>query len=174
MNKKPNWSLIIALALPILMMIGVALSIYVPSLFQTYHGQFLYSVQEIGSWGIGRGFVVVNGKIQPQPAVVSAHTVYSSTTTARLYVHDLATNESRDISLEEAQRLNLDPSPRSPEGVEIDYGSQTDGVFPFFMISRDDYSAVYAKGERASRKLNVRIKPGGYYNQFQFQGWIKS
>ena len=174
MDNRTNWSLAVAVSLPVLMVVVVALSIYVPSRFQPFNGQFLYAVQENGYYGVGTGLQVVQGKLRETPLTRPPYAVNASTPTVQLYLHDIASNQSRDITLEQAKILTLDPGPRSASGLQIEFGTQMQGLVPFVIFPSPDYSAVYAKGDRGSLKLNVRTKSGAYFNQFQFIGWVKS
>ena len=172
MNPKKDISLIIGIAIPILMIVLVAASIYLPSLFSPPpRFNFLYVTDDGYYQGqqyvVERGTLVKQGVIYPERYTPRA---------ARLFVHDVVKNESKEISFEDAQRLHLDPSGKSPDGFEVVYGSREDGIFPLFFFTSTDYNTIYMKGHNASRKLDLPSKTaeGYYYNsRFRFLGWIK-
>jgi hypothetical protein len=175
MDKNANWSLRIALALPVLMIGIVAISIYVPGRFQTYQGKFIYAVQDPGVYGYAATYSVVQGKLQTiMPPLLSSATYRYPVAHYSLYMHDLKTNISRDLTFEEAQTLTLDPKTLSSDGLQIVCGNRTDSPLFFVVSSMPDCSTMYAQGPHSSLKLNMRLKPGSYYNQFQFLGWVQS
>ena len=82
-------------------------------------------------------------------------------------------NEAKEISFADAQNLDLDSNVKSPDDFEVVYGSRGDGFFPFFWGGGTDYNARYLKGHNVSKKLNLQLNGGSYYNNFRFIGWIK-
>ena len=86
---------------------------------------------------------------------------------AKLFFHDVAQNQSREIFFEEAQQYTLDSSYRSPDEFEITTGKK--GGLLFFQGT--DYSTRYIKGRNVSRKLNLILKSPDYYG-FRFIGWV--
>jgi hypothetical protein len=167
---KKNITLVVGISIPILMTLFVAGSIYLPGLFiepkfnflytsgYEYYNQYQYSVQN--------GELVRNEIQRPEGQV------YPSGGEVKLYIHDVAKNESHEVSFEEAQNLNLNSNIKSPDGFEIVYGSRGDGFFPFFFWSERDYDTRYLKGRNVSKKLNFELSGPFYYN-FRFIGWIK-
>jgi hypothetical protein len=89
-----------------------------------------------------------------------------------LYVYNITTNTSHEVSFEEAQNLNLDSNTASPDGFSVIRGNQNVGMFPFF-YSESDYDTVYMVGHNVSKKLNLQLNGGPYYDNFRFLGWIK-
>lgn len=171
MKNKKDISLIIGIAIPILMIVFVAASIYLPSLFSpSPKFNFLYVT---GDRYYGKyQFVVENGKLAKREVKYPEH--YNSEV-ARLYIHDVLKNESKEISFEDAQKLYLDPNKESQDGFEVVYGSYDGGIFSIF-FGREDYDTVYLKGHNVSKKLNLSSSGNGhyyYYNSFRFLGWLK-
>lgn len=169
MSSKKNISLIIGIAIPIFMIFLIIISIYVPSLFApTPRFNFLYVTED--SYGQYFQYVVENGKLVKREVKYPKH--YTSRV-ARLFVYDVSANEDKEVSFEEAQKLNLDASAKSPDGWEVVYGRREDGVFPlFFSVSRD-YNVMYLKGHNTSKKLNLRSLGSYYYRNRRFLGWIR-
>jgi hypothetical protein len=174
MVLRKNLSLIIGLAIPVLMILFVAGSIYLPQFFVHPKHNFLYA---LGSGYNGQyEFTVENGKLtkhtitypdtypKPQPAIEPT-----------LYVHDVVKNESREISFAETRKLHLSGLAESPDGFRVTRGRGGGGFgFPFFYDGDNDYNAVYLVGHGLSKKMNI-TRPGDtnyYYYDFRFIGWI--
>lgn len=174
MEIKRNFSLIAAISIPLLMIVFVAGSIYLPGLFVKPHFNFLYVSGQDYPYGRQR-YTVENGRlVQQEITKLESRGYYPPRQEARLFVHDVAKNESREISFQEAQRLTLDPSLQSPDGFEVVYGNRGNGVFALFFGSRSDYNARYLTGHNVSKKLNLKFSGDSQYtNFFQFLGWIQ-
>jgi hypothetical protein len=166
---KKNITLVIGIFIPILMIFLIAASIYLPGLFVQPKFNFIYS---IGNHYYSRYiYSVQNGKLvrtERQPE----NEYYRLWGDIKLYVYDVAKNESKEISFEEAQNLNLDPNTKSPDGFEVVYGSRSSGFFPLFIWSERDYNTLYLKGRNMSKKINLQSSEL-YYRDFNFIGWIK-
>ena len=167
MDKKPNIPLILGISVPILMILFVAGSIYLPGLFIKPKYNFIYVSGD--DYYYGRQYSVINGQLVKNE--VKPPDYYRPRTEPKLFIHDVSNNESREISFEEAQKLNLDSNIISKDGFEVIYGSRGDGIFPFFFFSGRDYNSRYISGHNVSKKLNVQFN-GSYYNGFQFIAWI--
>ncbi len=170
---KKNFSLVIGIAIPILMIALVAASIYLPGLFSPPPKvNFLYVLGD--NHYEGQQYVVENGKLAKREVKYPEHYTPG---VARLFVHNVTMNESREVLFEEAQQLSLDANAKSLNGYEVVYGSRGDGLFPFFFISSTDYDSVYLKGHRTSKKLNLPSPATGgwryYGSNFRFLGWLK-
>jgi len=170
MSSKKNISLIIGIAIPIFMIFLIIVSIYLPSLFapaprfdflyvtgDNYHGRYQY--------------VVENGKLTKREVKYPEH---YTPRVIRLFVYDVSANEDREVSFEEAQKLKLDDSAKSPDGYEVVYGRREYGFFPLFFSGSIDYNVMYLKGHNTSKKLNLRSLSNGryYYRNRRFLGWI--
>ncbi len=173
MKAKQNISLIIGIAIPVLMIVLVAASIYLPGLFSPAPKvNFLYVIGD--DYYQGQQYTVENGKLTKREVKYPEHYTPG---VVRLFIHDVATNQSREVSFAEAQQLPLDANAKSPDGFEVVYGSRGDGIFPLFFFHSEDYNTVYLKGHNTSKKLDLQAPTtGGYYyynNRFRFLGWIK-
>src|SRR5581483_12138441 len=116
MFKKKNAPLIIGFSIPILMILFVAASIYLPGIFQQPRYNFLYSTD--GDYYDNQTYSVSNGRlvINPQPSSYPNSRPYPS---PQLYVYNVSPNESRPISLQEAENLNINPNVESPDGYKL-------------------------------------------------------
>lgn len=162
---KKHIPLILALAIPILMIIFVAASIYLPGIFFKPKYDFIYLV---GDSYYSQEYGEKNNKLVYNPKL---RDYYSPPTETKIFYYDINQNKSREISFAEAQILNLDSNSQSPDGFQIVYGSSESGVFPFFFYTNRDYNSRYIQGHNVSRKLNINLARN-YYDQFQFIGWI--
>lgn len=170
---KKNITLVLGISIPIVMILFVAGSIYLPGLFIKPHFNFLY-VSGDDYYYNQQQYSVQNEKLikseinQPEKQNYNPPQVES-----KLYLYDVTKNESKEISFKDAQNLNLNPNIKSPDDFEVVYGSRGDGFFPFFYESRTDYNTQYLKGRNVSKKLNLQLNGSSYHNNFHFLGWIK-
>jgi hypothetical protein len=164
---KKHLPLIIAIAIPLFMILFVAGSIYLPGLFVKPKYNFVY----LSGTNYGEPyFVSANGQLQKDNTTSTYYPNGYPLDHAQIYFYDVANNQAKPISFDDAQKLSLDHSTESPDGFEITSGGGDGGMFPFFYES-GDYSAEYLKGHNFSKKLNLQIQ-GSYYNDFTFLGWI--
>ena len=160
------------------MIIFVATSIYVPKLFAPQpQYNFLY-VDGSGYYtGYGGQYAIRDGKllkteVKPMPKDIAASYV-APPYEEQLFIYNVKTDQSVQISFQEAQKMQLDSSTKSPDGFEVIYGNGNGGIFPLFFggYNSYDYNARYLKGHTTTKKLN--LSPSTYYNNFRFLGWIK-
>ena len=170
---KKNITLVVGISIPILMILFVAGSIYLPGLFIQPKFNFLYVSGDDYYYYNQYQYSVQNGKLVRSEIQQPENRNYQPPGEVKLYIYEVAKNESREISFEEAQNLNLDSNNISPDGFEVTYGICGDGFFPVFFWSERDYSTRYLKGHNVSKKLNLQLNGGSYYNNFRFIGWIK-
>jgi hypothetical protein len=168
MDVKKNIPLILGLSIPIIMILFVAGSIYLPGLFIQPKFNFLYATGE--NYYYNRHYSVQNGRLIKNEFDYPEHYT-GSRTEPRLYIHDIVKNESQEISFSEAQKLTLNSNSQSPDGFEIDCGRRTQGIFFIFVDLSRDCSTRFIKGHNTSKKLNIQ-RSGSSYGYFQFLGWI--
>ncbi len=187
---KKNFAILLAFILPIVLIVIVALSTYLPSLFISTSYNFVYTSCTDGasyhySYNcdnyLSRRYSVVGNKIIANaidPTLDSDNDKIpdiKENYTARIFLHDTEKNESREITFEEAQTLTLNSLLTSPDGVTV--SSQDDrsgGDFPFvFGSGRSSYGYYLTKGKSRS-KINLINNTDQYYyqNNFQFVGWV--
>lgn len=176
-TTKKNIPLIIGLALPVLMIIAVAISIYVPRLYTDKpHIDFLYLTGDAYFYGYGYPHYTVRDRTlekQELPEEVQREVSRISPPIqrgdVRFFVHDVENNTSREISFEEAQKLKLESLQESPDGFSLVRGGQVNGVFPFFYNGQDTQE-WYLRGHGVSYPVDVRQGTG--YDSLHFLGWI--
>jgi len=171
---KKNITLILGISIPILMILFVAGSVYLPRLFIKPQFNFLYGSGDDfsykkGLYSVQDGRLLKSGVKQPEDQHLQPVLDES-----KLYIYDLVKNEAREISLAEAQSLNLDPSIKSPDGFEVVKGGGAEGYYflPHFFETRIDYDTRYLSGHNQSRKLNLQLGRAPF-GSFRFLGWIK-
>lgn len=172
MNRKQDLSLVIGIAIPILMIVLVAASIYLPGLFAPAPtGRFLYVTGD--NFYQGSQYVVEQGKLTKRDIKYPEHYAPG---VLRLFVHETSANQSREITFEEAQALRLDASAISPDGYEVVYGKSEYGFFPLFFSEGRHDGTLYLRGHHASRKLRLQLpaEDASYYSRrARFIGWIR-
>lgn len=185
---KKNFAVLAAFALPILLIIVVIITAYVPSLFVSTDYNFIYSVCTTGGdynyynrcnidlqnrYSVSDGKLVVN---EADPTKDSDRDGIPDNKEEdyrlRIFLHDTGKNESREIKLEEAQMLKLNDLLTSPDGVTIStqYNQGTDFLF---FGGNSNYGLYLTKGGSRSRLELINPAERYYYREnFQFIGWI--
>jgi len=172
MNFRKNASLLVGLAIPLVLIIAVIVSIYIPRLTnKPPHYNFLYTSNNYYPSNVR--FKVQQGKLireelpldpsYPQPIKDSL-----AITEPTFFLHDVTRNESREISFAEAQQLKLDPNRESPDGYSLQQGSNN-GVFPFFYNGPYGVS-WFLTGHTTSHKMNVKQTTD--YGGVELLGWV--
>lgn len=168
MNKQ-NIPLIAGISIPILMIIFVAASIYLPRLFvPAPKYNFLYATD--GDYYTRRFYSVQNDRLVENE--IKYPEKYRPRRKPKFFVHDIVKNESKEIAFEDAQKLTLNSNVKSPDGFEVVSGTRHSGFFPFFFGGGRDYKTKYIKGRNTSKKLNLQMITDYYYRNFHFIGWI--
>lgn len=164
MITKEKLPLIVGIGLPLLLILYVAITASLPSLFVKPKYNFIYVNDPYHNrFNIN----VLNGKINMEQTYRYDNRYDNSTfTQPTLFLYDVINDKSTQISLAQAQSYTLDPSNKSPDGFTVGRrDSDSSSYFPFFFGSYDTGNYLMGKG------LNRRITEGNYYN-FKFAGWI--
>lgn len=166
MDFKKHLTLIIGIAIPVIMVIFVAASIYIPAYFApTPKFSFLYISDN--TYDYRWDYLVRSGTITRIDR--NADAKYVQTGDPVFYIYDAAKKESTQISFDEAQKLKLDESPVSPDEYEIVRGNGNGGDFPFD-FNGNDYNSFYFRGHNTA--FRAKLKTNGNYWNFRFLGWI--
>ena len=93
--------------------------------------------------------------------------------TARIFLHNTKKNESREITLEEAQTLTLNGLLTSPDGVTVSSNYDRGADFFFLFDGGSSYGYYLTKG-KSRRRINLINRNERYYyrDNFQFIGWV--
>ncbi len=153
---KKNIIVLLAFALPILLIVGIAASTYLPGLLLSTEYDFVYSICGDAS---SRYYYPDDCDKKPEDQ--------------HFFLHETEANESREITKVEVADLELSSLLTSPDGVTVDSGYNYNGgeFFPFFDRS-SRYGYYLSKGDK-HRALNLVGGDEYYYNRgFKFIGWV--
>lgn len=172
MHLRQNIPLLVGLAIPVLMILFVAGSIFIPSMFIHPTYDFVYS-EGSDYYNCRWTYEVKNGKYVRMPGIVDP---YAPDKTLRdcqikLYRYDAQKDDSVEVSFEDVEKLALDDRPVSPEGFEIARGSGG-GDFPFF-YGGSSYNDMFLRRGAVSKRIKLHgTNNGYYYYDFRFIGWV--
>lgn len=200
---KNNLVVIIAFLLPVLFVVGVMVSIYMPFSSVSTKYNFIYATcDSLGGYYydctsyINRRYDVVDGKLvikdfsqkynsngsENDPSayqvVVPDGVTLPKTDQEmndRIFLHDTETNQSREITKEEAKTLSLNSFLSSPDGVSVSGGYNGGGCGLFFVFGcgRSTYEYYLMKGNIKSKLNLISTKDQYYYPEsFKFIGWV--
>lgn len=183
---KKNLAILLSFMLPVALIVIIALSTYLPSLFLSTDYNFVYSVCTDGTNYysgcdnyLHKHYSVVNNKLvvnDVDPTLDSDNDGIPDIKedyTARLFLHNTEKNESREITVAEAQALNLNSLLTSPDGITVSSHYDRGGDFFFLFDGGSSYGYYLTKGKSRS-KLNLINSDDRYYyrDNFRFVGWI--
>jgi len=160
---KKNFPLIVGLSIPLLMVILVTASIYIPAIGEKPTIDFIYSIGNY--YG---DYIVKNGKIQKKE-LTEQQKKYRGNQVSNLYYYDVSKSTAREITFEEAQVYKLDNRYTSEDGFKTERSSYHGGVFEFFVGGSSRYNTIYLSKGAYHKRLNI---DSHYYN-YRFLGWIK-
>jgi hypothetical protein len=182
---KENLVLVLAFGLPILLILIVAITTYAPSWLVSTNYDFIYATcSDPKGYNYNcenyadKTYKVVGSKlvlIPIDPNIDSNQNGVKDATegyTLRIFLHDTKKNESREITLSEAEGMTLSSLLTSPDGVTVSSGySERSGFFIF--DGGSDYGYYLMKG-RSKKKLDLINQLDQYYYQgnFKFIGWV--
>ncbi len=171
MDIKKNWSVWLAVALPVAMILFVAGSIYLPRLWapKPAYG-FVYVANDTTKGYVIPSYAVrvVNGKLVKEETRRDdsvPETMKAQYVEPHLYRYDVATGESRSIAFDEAAQLKLDDRIQSSDGFKVSQSGGYSGPF-----GGSSVPALYLTGHLVSQKLELRGVNNAY--DFEFVGWI--
>ncbi|MFA5991469.1 MAG: hypothetical protein WC794_04470 [Candidatus Doudnabacteria bacterium] len=171
MNKK-NIPLIIALCIPVLMIIVLAMAIYLPGLGKKPAHNFIYLTgDDYYSYGQSK-YMVNNGYLIENPSATTTPPPYYKPVVSepRIFLYNVATNSAMEITFDQASKYRLDPSQTSVDGYIVERGN-SNGDF-LFGSGGSDYNSWFIKGHNRSAKLDLKLNSANYYNM-QFLGWVQ-
>lgn len=161
-----NWSLIIGLSIPLLMVLFIAVSIYVPRLFDNTPAptvNFLYT----SAYSHPHRFEVKDNRLEwIKGSTVNEQYDKSYDSPPRIYLHDVSINKSREISLDDAQKILLDSRSTAPDGYKIERNRHRG----FFLFDHRDSNYHYLVNGAAAHKLELEYE-NNYYYGFNFLAW---
>ncbi|HOW35104.1 MAG TPA: hypothetical protein PL155_01635 [Candidatus Omnitrophota bacterium] len=173
MDTKKNIPLIVGLLIPVLMILFVAASIYLPGLFVQPKVSFIFSYG--GDYYSRSQYDILNGRITLKSANYpkkESNQWSEPRRESKLYLYDVIRNKSVEISLEEAQKFFLDPSVKSPDGFEITRGEHGFSIFEILTTHGGRWDSSFITGHNVSKRLNLPYKDRYYSRYLDFIGWI--
>lgn len=192
---QKNWIVLIAFILPVLLIGGVFLSVYLPSIFLAPQYDFVYVVCDQGvrvtypryscEQYVEDNYVVENGKLVVKEMDPLRDLDYdgildvnegSGTYKVHLFVHNTDINESREISLMEAQLLTLDSSEFAPDKIHITRQYKASGDFIGIFGGRSMYENYLSKGD-THQEINITDSYNNLYygnrgRELLLIGWV--
>ena len=169
--KRKNIPLIIALFIPVVMVVLIAASIYLPSFFVSPpQTDFVYSMG--GDYYSRDKFTVKEGRVVENEVKLPENNYaprYAKD--PKLFYYDVTADSAREISLQEAQERTLNNQPLSSDGFEVVSGSYG-GDMLFLSYDSSSRCKKYLKKGAFSRKLNL-VFVEDYCYSFEFLGWAK-
>ncbi|MCI0542724.1 hypothetical protein L0Y69_03170 [bacterium] len=185
---KSNIPLVIGLLLPVLMILFVAGSIYLPRLGEQAQPQydFLYMADQTYDL-LPYVYLVRNGKLVKEarpvyelPTKTAGITVLEDSQktpfdVTKFYIYDVEKNESREVSFDDTSALSLDAHMESPDDFKVtqNYGNGG-GIFSEIFGGGHEYGRWYLVGNGSTLKLELENGASGryYYDNIQFLGWV--
>lgn len=176
-TRKQHWVLLIAFALPLLLIGGLSLSVYWPQWQLDPEYDFVYT--NCSSFDrftetncedyLGKRFTIDDdGTIQ------DTATSTEDARQIRFFRHDTDENRSVEIPYEEVAALTLSPLLTAPDGINIDSGYQHGTNF-FIFGSGGEYGHYLTEGDTKVRlDLLQDFDRYSYRGEFYFIGWILS
>lgn len=172
-SKKEKWAIAIGITLPLLLVLGLVLFLYIPPLLANPEYTFLYSANNTeGTRGNVTHAVnadgVLEARFDPSP--------YRQDETPdpdELYLIDPKNDSYTSISLEEAQQLTLSRTSKSPDGYAVECGNRVSGGF-FFVLGGGTYTdcrkLVVTKGAISKEVPTPSVD--SYRGASGFVGWV--
>jgi len=181
MKNHKNIAIILAFLLPIILILIVVLSVYLPSAFLSTKYNFIYASCNTNysydcSSRILNHYKVVEGKLVLEPFAEKTDSNSNGLldekeiANARFFLHDTQKNESREISLQEVKSMTLNGLITSPDNVSVSSGYER-GVDFMLISGRSTYENYLVKGN-SKTKLNLIKNSEYYYNNIHFIGWV--
>ena len=186
---KQNLTLVLAFTLPLLLILFITITTYIPSLLLSTKYDFIYVVCDENQndyyscesylaerYSVSNGYLVQNEVDMALDRNVDGVPDTSSDFSSRIFFHDTEANVSREITIEEASALPLSELLTSPDDVTVSshYSSGVSGFFPFDGGS-SSFDYYLTKGSRQSKLDLINVADRYYYQyNFRFVGWILS
>lgn len=173
MEAKKNVPLFVALSIPVLMIVLVAVSIYLPAMFIKPQTDFIYIVEGDFYCG-GTTYLTQMGRVVETQVKTNTNNKicneqYRVKSNTRLFYYDVKEDVSQEISYEKAAGFMIDDMTRSADGFEVVSGSYGGDIFSF---GGGDYYSRYRKKGSYSRRINAVVGQSHSY-KFKFLGWVK-
>jgi hypothetical protein len=184
---KKNFALLLAFTLPVVLIIVVALSAYLSSLVIRTNYNFIYTTCGDGANNypyrcdsyLQKRYSVVDNKLILKPVDMTEDADkdgmpdFNEKYVGRIFLHNTKTNESQEITSEEAQTMKLSSLLTSPDGITVsNHYNRSGGDFPFFFSGGSSSYGYYLTKGNSWSKINLINSSNLYYygDNFQFMG----
>ncbi len=175
---KKHIPLIIGISLPIIFIIIISVTIFTPSLFIKPEHNFLYTVDDTYysyNQSYKNTFTVTADHISlkplPTPPNATGTLMIDQPT---LYLYDVKTDTSHQITFDEAKNYTVDAGPSSPDGYLVKYESNNDGIFELFGSNRNSNGYFIEKGSGKKPLTGVSNGARYYYEgNLHLIAWIQ-
>ena len=173
---KQNLPLVFALAIPILMILGIAGVVYIPNLTSKPQYNFLYMTGDGAGYSYYNSeyeYLVQDGHLKKyyRKSFPENSGLYANKSEVQIYLYNMQTKQSKELNFEEASRFNLDTANLSPDGYQVVRGGG--GADILFFGGRSDYNSWFLQGHNHSKKLDLKLSGNYYSSNFKFLGWVK-
>lgn len=172
MNKQ-NLPLIFGISLPIVFIIIISLVLFVPSISIKPAHNFIYSFEDSYGNYYKNIYVIDKNRITTSP--IKNPSLYTdkqqkyTSDNSPIYLYNVSEDTSRQISLEDAKNLLLDPGPSSPDGYNVSYQYNSGDLF-----FGQNNSGYYIFNNKGKKKINgIANGPYSGYGNFKVVGWVK-
>lgn len=191
---RNHFAVVVAFSLPILLLLGVAVTSFLPGFFLRTDYDFVYATcEDVTNQNryyinnncesyLSKKYTVDAGVIT-ENVVNMADLVRSNTQReniprdsdfiTRLYLHDTTSNVSREITLQDAATLKISALTTSPDSVSVSEDYSRGGGYLFVFDSYSSDYGYYLKKGNAKKRLNLLADTEKYYsrNNIHFVGW---
>lgn len=172
-SKKP---LLIALAIPAFFVSMVVAVLLISRIYASPPAfNFIYASGV--DYSSTFDYRVISGKLQKVPRTNCPQQCTYSKPDPQLYLYDVKAQRSTEISFDDALRVTLDSSQRSPDGYRLIRGDRPSSYLFSIGPSYDSFSTMQLSGAGGQFQLNLASgnNPMGYsygsYNM-NFIGWV--
>ncbi len=187
--KKENITLLVALAIPVLMVIFIVAAIFIPRQFIKPAYSFIYALGPYPSYAEDIG-PSPNSAVKERICDVHYFSVEGETLTEKttreerfdctyregfevpkFYIYDNESGQSRELNREELKSLKLDSNLKSADGFRVEHYYSNENISTaLFGGTTSDRDSVYMKGEVVSKKLDIQWDGRQVFN---FVAWVK-
>ncbi len=178
--KTNHFPLIVGIALPIIFIVIIAIVIFTPSLFVKPGHNFIYTTEATDVYSYYQSYkntyFVENNKIisKPTPIPAKEYEGYGyKGEFPTLYMYDVVTNTSHEVTASDITNLNLDPGPSSPDGYTVAYDYSHEGIFELFGSNGNNSGYFISKGNGKKKLDGLLGNSYGGRDSFRLIGWIK-
>lgn len=184
-DKASTISLIVGLAIPVIMVILIALAVLLPGRNINPTTDFVYAVGSYPTYTTREGdtltqhdLAIIEGRLTHTLHTYKAANnyppySYERESVPRLFIHNTKEDTNKEISIDEALNFLLSTETKSPDGFSVSFGRRSYGVFPFFFDGGSDNNEhAYLSNKTASKEITLTSGASKDIYSFQLVGWV--